>query len=111
MPTFDGTRNVKHRDDAQALELYKMAHKYDVQALRTACRISIMRGLQASNLVVCAIFGHLYNDDELKNAAISMMGKEIGPLKELRDWAFLEEHTALSLEIADRIKKDLFYIQ
>ena len=98
MPTIDTTNN--------GFELYKVAHKYDVGALRTACRIQLLRSLTASNLVAYAIYGHLYNDEELKNAAISMMGREVGPLKELRSWNFLEKHPALSLEIADRIGRD-----
>ena len=86
-----------------------MAHKYDIQALVTACRLYIMQDLQSSDFVICAINGHLHNDDKLKNAAISLMGKEIGPLRELTNWALLEKHPALSLEIADRVKKDPYY--
>ena len=55
---------------------------------------------------MCAIAGYLHDDDELKNAAISMMGREVGPLKELQNWHLLEKHPALSLEIAERVKKD-----
>ena len=97
MPDLDETKT-------HAFELYKMAHKYDVQALWTACRIYILRLLSASHLVTCAIYGHLYNDDELKNATISMMGREVGPLRDLKNWDMLAKHPALSLEIADRIK-------
>ena len=101
MPAFKGI---------QAFELYKLAHKYDVQALWTACRIYLLRFLEASMLVTCAIYGHLYNDEELKSAAISMMGKEVGPLKELNNWATLKKYPELLMEISDRVKKDPFYI-
>ena len=101
MPT---TKNTK--ENTNCFELYQLAHKYDVQALKTACRILMLRGFQSSNLVAYAVNGHVFNDDELKNAAISMMGKKHGPLSDLDDWECLEKHPALSLEIADRVKKD-----
>ena len=87
-------------------QLYQMAHKYDVQALMTACRLYIMRDLRSSNLVSYAILGHLCKDDKLKKAALSMMGREPGPMSELKDYALLEKHVSLSLEIADQMKKE-----
>ena len=98
LPTFLGSTHC--------IKLYELAHYYDVQALRTACRIHMLRGMQSCNLVELAINGNHFNDDELKNAAISMMGKEHGPLSDLNDWECLEKHPALSLEIAERVKKD-----
>ena len=97
MPDLDATK-------PHPVELYKMAHKYDVQALWTACRLYILRFLHPGNLVTCAILGHIYNDDELKNAATSLMGKEVGPLSDLKNWDNLAKLPTLSLEIADRIK-------
>ena len=94
------------KDGTLCFELYKISHKYDVEALKTACRIQILRQLQAYNLVAWAVNGHMYNDDELKNAAISMMAEHHGPLSDLHGWECLEKVPALSLEIAKRVKKD-----
>ena len=90
--------------------LYQLAQKYDVQALVKACRLFKVAQLKAENLVRNAILGYLHKDNELKKAAISMMGKEIGPLRELRDWSSLKNHPELLQEIADQLKQDLFYI-
>ena len=54
------------------------------------------------------ILGHLYEDTELKDATLSMMGAESGKVNELDNWAALEKYPALSLEIADRMRKNLF---
>ena len=88
----------------QLRQLYQMAHKYDIPALMTACRLSITQNLQSSELVPCAILGHLCKDDELKSAALSQMGKEAGPLNRLKDAAMLEKYPALLLEIAEQMK-------
>ena len=37
----------------------------------------------------------------MKDAAISKMGKVVGPLSNIKDWKKLEAHPALALEIAD----------
>ena len=81
-----------------------MAHKYDISAMITACRLLMVKNLSSAYLVLAAIEGYLCKDDELKNAALSMMGKELLPLRDIPNWAKLEKFPALSLEIADRIK-------
>ena len=88
----------------QLHHLYQMAHKYDVKALITASRLEILRDLQSSELVETAILSYLCEDDELKNATLTMMGCHVGPLSELKNWAMLEKYPVLSLEIADRSK-------
>ena len=85
----------------QLHQLYQMAHKYDIKALMTACRLIMMQNLRSSDLVVFVILGHLCKDDKLKYATLSMMSRELGPLNNLKDWAMLEKHPDLSLEIAD----------
>ena len=84
----------------QLRQLYEMAHKYDIEALMTACRLSIMQDLRCHEFVDTAILGYLCKDDELKKATLAMMGRELGPLSELKDWVLLEKYPALSLEIA-----------
>ena len=88
----------------QLHQLYQMAHKYDIRALITTCRLDIQRDLQSSELVKTAILSYLCEDDELKNATLSMMGRELGPLSELKNWSLLQKYPELSLEIADRSK-------
>ena len=85
-----------------------MGHKYDVQPLVKLCRLSILRHVQPDDLVETMILGHLYEDTELKDATLSMMGAESGKVNELDNWAALEKYPALSLEIADRMRKNLF---
>ena len=87
-------------DRGQLHQLYQMAHKYNIRALMTACRLAIMSDLQSHELVETAILGFLCKDDELKKSTLSIMGRELGPLSELNNWALLEKHPALSLEIA-----------
>ena len=89
-------------DREQLHKLFQMAHKYNIQALMTACRLTIMSDLQSHELVEIAIVGYLCKDDELKKSTLSMMGREVGPLSELKNWALLEKYPALSLEIADQ---------
>ena len=88
--------------------LYQLAQKYDVQALVKACRLFKVAELKAENLVGNAILGYLHNDNELKKAAISMMGKEVGPLKMLQDWGSLKKHPELLQEITEELKQDPF---
>ena len=67
-----------------------------------------MSDLQSHELVETAILGHLCKDEELKRSALSIMGREVGPLSELKNWAMLEKFPALSLEIAGKeITRDL----
>ena len=82
-----------------------MADKYDVRALREACRIRLLKDPRACDLVQVAIIGHLCKADELKNAAISKMGENVGPLSKLNGWSKLEGYPALALEIADQMKQ------
>ena len=79
-----------------------MAHKYDISAMVTACQLLIIKDLSTANFVSAAVEGYLCKDDELKNAALSMMCKELMPLRDIPNWANLEKYPALSLEIADR---------
>ena len=83
-------------------QLYRMAHKYNISALITACRLVMVKYLRTGNAVLFAIEGYLCKDDKLKNAAISVMGKESLPLRNIPNWAALQKYPALSLEIADR---------
>ena len=89
-------------DREQLHKLYQMAHKYNIRALMTACRLTIMSELRSNELVETAILGYLCKDDELKKSTLSMMGREVGPLSELKNWALLEKYPALSLKIADQ---------
>ena len=84
----------------QLRKLYQMAHKYNIRALMTACRLTIMSELRSNELVETAILGYLCKDDELKKSTLSMMGRELGPLSELENWAMLEQHPGLLAEIA-----------
>ena len=88
----------------QASDLMMMADKYNVHALVAACQDYLLRNIKADNVVHILILGYLCEKDELKNAAISMMGKKVGPLKELEDWSKLEGYPKLLMEILDQIK-------
>ena len=88
----------------QASDLMMMADKYNVHALVAACQDYLLRNIKADNVVHILILGYLCEKDELKNAAISMMGKKVGPLKELEDWSKLEDYPKLLMEILDQIK-------
>lgn len=85
--------------------LMMLASKYNVLALKEACRFILLKDPQACDLVQLAILGYSCKDEELKNAAISKMGEDMGPLRKLEGWAKLEGYPALALEIADQMKK------
>ena len=85
-----------------------MAHKYDVQSLVMVCRLMILQQLQPNDMVETMILGHLCEDVELKDAALCMMDAEPGKISEVENWAALKKYPALSLEIADRIRKSIF---
>ena len=61
-----------------------------------------------SDFVETLILGHLYEDEEMKDATLSLMDAEPGNLSGLENWELLEKYPALSLEIADRIRTNLF---
>ena len=72
------------------------------------CRPYILQQLRSSDFVEILTLSHLYEDKEMKDATLSAMGAEPGNLSGLENWALLEKHPALSLEIADRVRKNLF---
>ena len=88
----------------QASSLMMMADKYNVRALVAACQDHLLENIKDDNVVQILILGYLCKKDELKNAAISMMAKKVGPLKELEDWSKLEGYPKLLMEILDQIK-------
>ena len=86
----------------QASDLMGIADKYNVRPLVTTCKDYLLNNLRPDNLVEVLILGYLCKEDELKDAAISMLGKEIGPLGKLKDWSKLEGYPKLCLEIAEK---------
>ena len=82
-----------------------LANRYNVRALKDACKSILMIAPQPRESVQLAILGHQCKDDELKDAAIAKMKEEKGPLRQLKGWSKLEEYPALALEIADQMKK------
>ena len=56
--------------------------------------------------VQVAILGHLCKEDELKGAAISMMTKEVGLLRNLKDWKKVAGYPELLMEIAEQMKNE-----
>ena len=50
-----------------------------------ACKDYLLNNLRPDNLVQVLILGYLCKDDALKDAAISMMCKNVGPLGKLKD--------------------------
>ena len=92
-------------DKEQAYSLMIMGDKYNVGTLMQACQLYLLNNLQASNLVQVAILGYLVKDEKLKNAAISKMSGDVGPLRKLQDWSKLRNYPDLALDIADQVKK------
>ena len=88
-----------------AANLMLMGDKYNVPSLVAGCRSYFSKNLREDDLVKAAILGYLCKEDGVKDAAISMMGKVVGPLSTLKDWKKLEAHPALALEIADRVTR------
>ena len=92
-------------DTEQASSLMILGDKYNVSALMEACRLRLLEDLQSCDLVQVAILGYFIKDEELKNAAISKMGKEVRPLNELKDWSKLRSYPDLALEMVVKMKK------
>ena len=91
-----------------AANLMLMGDKYNVPSLVAGCRnyfSNVSKNLSEEDLVQVAIIGYLFKEEEVKNAAISMMGKVVGPLSSIKDWKKLEAHPALALEIVDMVTR------
>ena len=88
-----------------AANLMLMGDKYNVPSLVAGCRSYFSKNLREDDLVKVAILGYLCKEDGVKDNAISMMGKIVGPLSTLKDWKKLEGHPALALEIVDRVTR------
>ena len=89
----------------QASNLILMADKYNVRALVTACQDYLLKNLKNDNLVQVLILGYLCKQDGLKDAAISMMCKNVGPLDELKDWSKLRGYPELLFECLPRVQR------
>ena len=88
----------------QAFSLMRMADKYNIRSLATHCRKYLSDNLSPDNLVQVSIMAYLHKDDNLKNAAISLMGNVAGPLSNLNNWKTVAEYPLLALEIAEKMK-------
>ena len=89
-------------DMEQASSLIMMADKYNVSALVNACKDYLQSNLRPDNLVQVLILGYHCKIDSLKDAAIEMMCKKIGPLGKLKDWTSLTKYPELLLEVAEK---------
>ena len=98
---------VLHLHVELASNLMSMADKYNVHTLVKACQGYLCGNLGADNLVQVAIVGHLCGDEELKDAAISMMITKVGNLRSLRDWKKLAGYPELFMDIAEQMKNEL----
>ena len=98
---------VLHLEAELASNLMSMADKYNVHTLVKACQGYLCDNLRADNLVQVAIVGHLCGDEELKDAAISMMIRKVGNLRSLKDWKKVAGYPELFMEIAEQMKKEL----
>ena len=86
----------------QASDLMMMADKYNVTALVNACKDYLLCNLRLDNVVQVLILGHLCKIEALKDAAIAMMCKKIGPLGKLKDWSSLKKYPELLMEVAEK---------
>ena len=87
----------------KASNLMMIADKYNIHALVTACQGFLLINLKVDNVVQVGILGYLCKRDELKDAAISMMCRKIGPLGKLKDWSELKKYPEFLMEIAEEI--------
>lgn len=58
-----------------AVDLLKVAHKYDVAALKNICLDSLAKSLKVENAVELLLLSDLYNFDKLRNASIFFIAK------------------------------------
>lgn len=72
------------RDKANAMNLYAIAAKYDVQQLKTVCSEIILRNLDTTNAFEIYGLGHLHNENDMKMMALSEI-KSMFPDIELDD--------------------------
>ena len=90
----------------RAANLMLMGDKYNIPSLVEGCHdyfSGISKDLREEDLVQVAIIGYLFKGDGVKDAAISKMGKVVGPLSNIKDWKKLGAHPDLALEIADKV--------
>ena len=86
----------------QASDLMMMADKYNITALVNECKDYLQCNLRPDNLVQVLILGYHCKIDALKDAAIEMMCKKIGPLGKLKDWSSLKKYPELLMEVAEK---------
>ena len=88
----------------QAFSLMRMADKYNISSLAAHCLTYLFEKLSLDNVVQVSILAYLHKDDDLKSAAISLMGNFVGPLSNLNNWKTVAEYPFLALEIAEKMK-------
>lgn len=65
-------------DNANCMELFALATKYNVQKLKKSCTEAILKNLNQSNAFDILIFGHSFSSEELKIKAFAVIKDMFG---------------------------------
>ena len=79
--------------------LMKLSNKYLVQGLMEVCQCFLIKKMTVDNLYRAIILGHLYNDENLKDAAMQKLVKSGKNVKEIEGWKELKTYPKLAFEV------------
>lgn len=71
------------RDDNNAMDLFAIAAKYDVETLKTMCEKFLLQKIDRSNAFDILNLGHLYSSEKLKGASFRVIKKIFPKLSNL----------------------------
>jgi Leucine-rich repeat (LRR) protein len=75
----------KIQDKSNAMQLFELADKYDVQQLKAIAEQTILRNVNDQNSMEVLSFGNLHNSEKLKRKAFSTIGKMFPEILNLKD--------------------------
>lgn len=71
-------------DDTNAMELFALSSKYDIQALKSYWEKIIIKNIDETNALEIFTLGHLHDSEEMKKLAFKEI-KKLFPSKKLPD--------------------------
>jgi hypothetical protein len=91
--------------EENAMELYALASKYDVNPLRNSAENIILSNICENNVIEVFSLGHLYNSPKLKQATFDKI-KEMFPMFVIVDSMMEKPETLKELVEARRVRDD-----
>lgn len=95
--------------DTMAYQLFAAADKYDIQPLKTLCRMSILGNLSTENATEALQCADLHQDNEMKSRTLEFLRNNVGQLVKVTEsagWKELEDsYPHLVTEVLKTIAK------